>query len=66
MYFVYHVFQVRLFSKTEICVITKTKIQTSKCLQLARFRSDPPQEITMSVKDACILQFSALQISYFF
>lgn len=54
MYFVYHMFQVRLFCKAEIYVITKTKIQTSKCLQLARFRSDPPQEIkeSVSVKDA--------------
>lgn len=42
MYFVYHMFQVWLFCKAEICVITKTKIQASTCLQLARFTSDPP------------------------
>lgn len=42
MYFVYRMFQVWLFCNTEICGITKTKIQTSKCLQISRFRSHPP------------------------
>lgn len=51
-----------------LCYYKNQVKQTSKCLQLARFRSDPPQEIreSVSMKDACTLQIPALQISYFF
>lgn len=65
MHFVYHMFQVWLFCEAKICVITKTKTQTSKCLQIARFRSDPPQETEgcLHFADSCFANILFLLIS---